>query len=148
MDNSKIISTNSDKLREEAIQLLNDISLAEENLEMTIKDIDDLTLNITEGESGTKIDSTVQEALRLLKEIKEQNLTNHEIETDKSLIKTEELLNSVNEYRTPIDDILDEIDSVNDDNQILDEKLDDLLNHTNYSRNKAGEADNLYARNG
>lgn len=142
-----MISENSDNLREEAVQLLRDIAAAEENVEITIKDIDDLTLNITEGE-GTKIDSAVQEALRLLDQIKGQNITNYEIEADKNLIKTEELLNTVHEYKTPIDDILDEIAAVNDDNVILDEKLDDLLNHTNYSRNKAGEADNLYARNG
>lgn len=147
LDNSKMISSNSINLREEAIKLLNDISDAEENVEYSIKDIDDLTLNITDGE-GPKIDAAVQEATRLLEEIKQQNVTNYELDANNNLVKTQELLDDVNKYKEPIDDILDEIEAVNDDNIILDEKLDDLLNHTNYSRTKAGEAKDLYAGNG
>lgn len=147
MDNSKTISSASNNLREDALKVMDDIAVAEENVRKTLTDIEQLTINITEGE-GPKIDSALQEALRLLDEIKQYNITGNQLDADNNLIKTEELLNDVAKYKTPIDDVLIEIEEIDEDNVVLNDKLDDLLNHTKYSSNQAEKADDLYARNG
>lgn len=141
------MSSTSNSLRDEAFKTIDDIAIAAENVGHSIKNIDQLTLNFTEGE-GTKIESAVQEALRLLEEIKRNNVSNQELDADNNLIKTQELLNAAKDYRAPIDDVLEDIAEVKEDDQVLNEKLDDLLNHTMASLDKAGEANELYARNG
>lgn len=151
-------------MREEVLKTTRDIMLAEENVRAAISAIDNLGTNIAKGEgtlikfhfwhsfnsfivAGPKIDSAVQEALRILDEMKLQNLTEYETEADNHYIKATDVLESVKQYQEPIYNLKNEIEDIADDNKVLSEKLDDLLNHTKYSLNKAGEADNLYARN-
>lgn len=90
----------------------------------------------------------MQDGQELLNSMKTYNLTGREKDTNKTLMKVEDILKNVTTYKLPVDDLQHQVDGIKDDLKKFNDKLEDLYNHTQYALNTANEAENIIDKSG
>lgn len=98
--------------------------------------------------AGPKIDAALQQAQAILDQIKVYNLTGRELDASKQLSKAIDLLRSLHDFKKPVDGVDNEFNDLKKRLKQFNDNIDDLYNHTQYSSNKAAEANNFITRNG
>lgn len=147
LENSNTLTNNTDQLKEKAEELLDDLSNAEEDSLRVIDGIFSITLQLNK-EGGPEIDSAVEEGQQILDGIKKYNLTGRAVSAEKENEKVDQLLQNVTDFKIPVDDLTSEVDGLKDDLKGFNDKLDDLYNQTQYSLNKAQEAQRIIDKSG
>lgn len=84
----------------------------------------------------------------ILKSLKEYNITPREENAANQLEKANKLFQNVSEFQLPGDNLTSRVDTVEQGLKNLTAKIDDLYNNTQYSLNKATEAENLLRKTG
>lgn len=155
----------ADRLREQAIIALNKIRQAGEEARNTVNDINLLSNRLIEGEGfyfvleiktvsyyenilGPLIDSALREAQKSLDQIKLYDFEDNENAANSELEKVKELLDDIHEMKLPVTDVDDELSTSKANLKDFQRRIDDLYNHTQYSLNKAQEAEDLLSKNG
>lgn len=90
----------------------------------------------------------LQEAQRSLDEIKIFNLNSREDAAKSELDKVNQLFDDIEEMKLPVSDVDGELNNLKNNLTDFQRRIDDLYNHTQYSLNKAIEAEDLLAKNG
>lgn len=98
--------------------------------------------------SAKEVENALKEGQALLDAIKSHDLTGREEKANKQLVKVEELLKNVTNYKMPVQNLQKEVDGLKKNLKDFNDKLDDLYNHTQYSLNTAKEAENIIAKSG
>ncbi|XP_060535680.1 laminin subunit alpha [Cylas formicarius] len=147
LENSEDLRNESMRLKDLAEVLLDELIDAEDYSIRALQHIENITSELND-KGGNEIDKALQEGQADLDAIKQYNLTEQETNTNKQLGKVKELLKNVTEYQIPVDDLQKQVEEIKGDIKEFNEKLDDLYNHTQYSLNMAGEAQNIFSRNG
>lgn len=97
---------------------------------------------------GRNIDAAVGQGEELLKSIKEYDITQREVNAEDQLEKATKLFQNVSDFKLPGDDLTRKTDLVEESLKNFTAKLDDLYNNTQYSLNKATEAEGLLRKTG
>ncbi|VEN47917.1 unnamed protein product [Callosobruchus maculatus] len=147
LENSEQLKNKSEQLKDTLEILLDDINTVEDIATMTIDDINVITMQLTK-ETGKEIDNALQEGQEYLNQIKGFDLSGREADADKTLEKVEDVLRNVTEYKLPVEELQEKVDEIKGNLLDIDDKLDDLFNHSQYSLNMAREAENIIAKSG
>nr|CAI5850401.1 unnamed protein product [Callosobruchus analis] len=147
LENSEQLKNKSEGLKDTLEILLDDINTVEDIATMTIDDINTITMQLTK-ETGKEIDNALQEGQEYLNQIKGYDLTGRQTDADRILERVEDVLRNVTEYKLPVEELQEKVDEIKGNLLDIDEKLDDLFNHSQYSLNMAREAENIIAKSG
>lgn len=104
------------------------------------------SLQFTDNTHG--IDESLELSQKYLNEIKDYNFTDKEVDGTKQLNKVNELLNNLTRIKEPVDSQVTRVENLKNDLKNFTDKLDDLFNQTQYSRNVAHEAKNTMEKSG
>lgn len=141
LDNSNDIVKDADVIRKEALDVLEDVTEVSEDALITIKDIAQLSINYEQGE-GPKVDSALFQAQDILENIKKNNLTKKDEDANSQLDKVLDLIQSILDYKGPVDDINGDVMKTKDLIVDFNRKLDDIFNQTQYTLIKSQEIGN------
>ncbi|KAL3275284.1 hypothetical protein HHI36_020052 [Cryptolaemus montrouzieri] len=147
LENSDSLKKDADKLKEKSEKLLSDLLETEEASESAIEKINNIIIQLNEG-SGPNIEAAVTQGEEILKNMKQYNLTVREENTINQLQKATELLHNITNFKIPGDNLTAKADSIEEGLKNFTAKLDDLYNNTQYSLNKANEAEQLLRKSG
>ncbi|KAJ8973563.1 hypothetical protein NQ317_009587 [Molorchus minor] len=147
LENSDALRNQSTKLKDKLEVLLDEIYQADDEAERIFEEIEKIPEEINE-ETGSEIEYALQEGQKLLDEMKVYNLTKPEISANKQLDKVSEVLKNVNNYKLPVEDLQQHVEVIQGALNDFNGRLDDLYNQTQYSLNRAKEAENIIARSG
>lgn len=125
-------------IQNEALKILDSIIENSENTQITIQDIEQLSINYETGE-GPKLESAILKAQSILDDIKVYNLTKRKSDAVEQHDKIDNIIQVITDYKRPVDVIRKEIKETRDEINEMNEKLDDIYNHTLYSLNRIDE---------
>lgn len=134
-------------LKDQAELTLGDVQNAEDESLRVIDEIDKITFQLNKDENP-EIDSALEEGQQLLEAIKRYNLTGREEIAENELDKVSMLLTNVTNFKIPVDYLEEKTDKVKENLRNFNDKLDDLYNQTQYSLNKANEAQRIIEKSG
>ncbi|KAB0790802.1 hypothetical protein PPYR_15312 [Photinus pyralis] len=109
-----------------------------------IVNIETLSASLISGE-GPKIEAALMEAEEMLEQIKAFDLKEKESGASAVLTKANELISNLREFKKPADKTSQEFNSSKSNLNQFAKNLDDLYNQTQYSLNKAQEAEKWIA---
>lgn len=147
LDNSHNLKNQSEVLHDNVAKLYDEILLSEEEANLSMDHIGQITFELNE-EIGAEVDHAILEAEDIFKQIQSHNFTGNEIDATKQLRKVNELLKNVTDFKLPSDGLLTDVDQIKHQLQNFKDKLDDLYNNTQYSFNKANEAEKILEKTG
>lgn len=97
---------------------------------------------------GPRIDAVLKEAERDLEAMKIYNLTNRNEMANKERDKVTKLLNDIRNFSAPVQNVDQELNKLRSNLTDFQNRIDDLFNHTQYSLNKAMEAEKIIQSSG
>jgi laminin alpha 3/5 len=146
LENSDSLKTNAVDLKEKAEVLLNDVEDAEdasfrviEGIKRIISQLKDITPEVKLAE---------KDGQEILDAIKQYNLTGRENAANSEMEKVTLLLTNVTNFKIPVDYLEERTETLKNNVKNFNDKLDDLYNQTQYSLNKANEAQRIIDKSG
>jgi uncharacterized coiled-coil DUF342 family protein len=140
------LKTNAVDLKEKAEVLLNDVEDAEdasfrviEGIKRIISQLKDITPEVKLAE---------KDGQEILNAIKQYNLTGRENAANSEMEKVTLLLTNVTNFKIPVDYLEERTETLKNNVKNFNDKLDDLYNQTQYSLNKANEAQRIIDKSG
>lgn len=140
------MKTNAVDLKEKAEVLLNDVEDAEdasfrviEGIKRIISQLKDITPEVKLAE---------KDGQEILNAIKQYNLTGRENAANSEMEKVTLLLTNVTNFKIPVDYLEERTETLKNNVKNFNDKLDDLYNQTQYSLNKANEAQRIIDKSG
>lgn len=140
------MKTNAVDLKEKAEVLLNDVEDAEdasfrviEGIKRIISQLKDITPEVKLAE---------KDGQEILDAIKQYNLTGRENAANSEMEKVTLLLTNVTNFKIPVDYLEERTETLKNNVKNFNDKLDDLYNQTQYSLNKANEAQRIIDKSG
>jgi uncharacterized coiled-coil DUF342 family protein len=140
------LKTNAVDLKEKAEVLLNDVEDAEdasfrviEGIKRIISQLKDITPEVKLAE---------KDGQEILDAIKQYNLTGRENAANSEMEKVTLLLTNVTNFKIPVDYLEERTETLKNNVKNFNDKLDDLYNQTQYSLNKANEAQRIIDKSG
>lgn len=97
---------------------------------------------------GPRIDAVLKEAQRDLEAMKIYNLTNRNDMANKERDKVTKLLNDIRNFTVPVKNVDQQLNKLRSNLTDFQNRIDDLFNHTQYSLNKAMEAEKIIQSSG
>lgn len=140
LENSGKIEPDAVKLVGDAIKMLNSIRETALRADDTVHEVIELTFDDSEG---PKIEQAIDEANAIIDEIRHYDFTEREDEATLKLDKAQELLKNMKEFNVPVIDQWDEVEKFNDNLLDINNKINDILNYTQYTFNTVAQAEEL-----
>lgn len=97
---------------------------------------------------GPRLDAALKEAQRDLEAMKIYNLTNRNDMAHRERDKVTKLLNDIRNFSIPVQNVDQELNKLRSNLTDFQNRIDDLFNHTQYSLNKAIEAEKIVQGSG
>ncbi|CAG9860176.1 unnamed protein product [Phyllotreta striolata] len=145
--NSETTKNTSEKLKDKIELMLDELSQVEEDAIRTAENIDKIFTEMHQ-QADDEVDKALQEGQAMLDEMKSHNLTKSETNAVNSFNKVEELLKNVTQFKAPVDELKNRVQTIEGDLKRFNDKLDGLYNHTQFSLNMAKEAEDIIAKIG
>ncbi|XP_018320894.1 laminin subunit alpha [Agrilus planipennis] len=146
MENSAVLADNAHNISLETDKVFDEISDAVVDAKYAVNYIESLSDSLISGEDK-KVDAALEEASKLLDEINIFNLSGRANEADKQYLKADNLLEKLRNLKKPVDNIDDKAKMFKTNLTTINNKLDDLANHTQFTFNTVLEVEKLLSKN-